>query len=203
VPVGNLAFMPGKLVHTNEILVMLGDNWFVDRSAVQAAEIVDRRMDLVEENLTKLTAQQEELRSKSGIAPGLLGGQEYNEEGLPIVEITEPYFSDDENEDDKKQSAPAILPFSQKTPEEQAADRAILDRIADLEREDEERERRREAGEVVTSDEDTDSDDDIDINYDDEEDDASEDEFRPKGLDTDEEYEEEVWEPSGDESDMD
>lgn len=24
---------------------MLGDNWFVDRSAVQAAEIVDRRME--------------------------------------------------------------------------------------------------------------------------------------------------------------
>ncbi|KAF9898949.1 uri1, prefoldin-like chaperone, partial [Lobosporangium transversale] len=45
VPIGNLAFMPGKLVHTNEILVMLGDNWFVDRSAVQAAEIVDRRIE--------------------------------------------------------------------------------------------------------------------------------------------------------------
>jgi prefoldin subunit 5 len=37
--------MPGKIVHTNEVLVMLGDNWFVDRSAVQAAEIVDRRME--------------------------------------------------------------------------------------------------------------------------------------------------------------
>jgi len=37
--------MPGKLVHTNEVLVMLGDNWFVDRSAVQAAEIVARRME--------------------------------------------------------------------------------------------------------------------------------------------------------------
>jgi len=37
--------MPGKLIHTNEVLVMLGDNWFVDRSAVQAAAIVDRRME--------------------------------------------------------------------------------------------------------------------------------------------------------------
>ena len=44
-PIGNLAFMPGKIIHTNEVLVMLGDNWFVDRSAVQAAEIVDRRME--------------------------------------------------------------------------------------------------------------------------------------------------------------
>jgi len=39
-----MAFMPGKLVHTNEILVLLGDNWFVERSAKQAAGIVTRRL---------------------------------------------------------------------------------------------------------------------------------------------------------------
>ncbi|KAF9438495.1 uri1, prefoldin-like chaperone [Entomortierella beljakovae] len=193
VPIGNLAFMPGKLIHTNEVLVMLGDNWFVDRSAVQAAEIVDRRMELVQENIIKLQAQQEQIQTKREMAPGILGGQEYNEEGLPIVEITEPYFSDEEETDEKSKQS-AILPFSQKTPKEQAEDRAILDRIAELEREDEERERRREAGEIVTSDEDTDSDDEP-VNYDDEE---SEDDFRPGPLDSDEEYEEEVWEHSDD-----
>ncbi|KAF9949326.1 uri1, prefoldin-like chaperone [Mortierella alpina] len=200
VPIGNLAFMPGKLVHTNEVLVMLGDNWFVDRSAVQAAEIVDRRMELVQENITKLKAQEDEIRNKSGMAPGLLGGQEYNEEGLPIVEITEPYYSEDEEDKDVKTTQPGLLPFSQKTPKEQAEDRAILDRIAELEREDEERERRREAGEIVTSDEETESDEDEDADYDDGE---SEDEFRPKALDSDEEYEEEVWEHSGNEDDED
>ncbi|KAF9909486.1 uri1, prefoldin-like chaperone [Linnemannia zychae] len=245
VPIGNLAFMPGKIVHTNEVLVMLGDNWFVDRSAVQAAEIVDRRMELVQENIEKLKAQEDEIRNKSGMAPGLLGGQEYNEEGLPIVEITEEYFSDDEEEKAAKakkiknlpgtQKTPeerardkamldriaemerdeeeeeheveskivteansaSLLPGSQKTLEEQARDRAILDRIAELEREDEERERRREAGEDVTSDEETESDE-----YEEPEDDGeSEDEFRPKALDSDEEYEEEVWEHSGNEQD--
>ncbi|KAF9938003.1 uri1, prefoldin-like chaperone [Mortierella alpina] len=200
VPIGNLAFMPGKLVHTNEVLVMLGDNWFVDRSAVQAAEIVDRRMEFVQENITKLKAQEDEVRNKSGMAPGLLGGQEYNEEGLPIVEITEPYYSEDEDDKDVKITQPGLLPFSQKTPKEQAEDRAILDRIAELEREDEERERRREAGEIVTSDEETESDEEEDVDYDDGE---SEDEFRPKALDSDEEYEEEVWEHSGNEGDED
>lgn len=34
--------MPGKLVHTSEILVLLGDNWFVERSAKQATEIIGR-----------------------------------------------------------------------------------------------------------------------------------------------------------------
>ncbi|KAG0054207.1 uri1, prefoldin-like chaperone [Gryganskiella cystojenkinii] len=199
VPIGNLAFMPGKLVHTNEVLVMLGDNWFVDRSAVQAAEIVDRRMELVQENIIKLKAQEDEIRSKSGLAPGLLGGQEYNEEGLPIVEITEPYYSDDEDSGKKKDTQPSLLPFSQKTAEEQAEDRKILDRLAQLEREDEEREqereRRRAAGEIVSSDEDTESEEEEE--YDDGE---SEDEHRPKALDSDEEYEEEVYEHSGNES---
>jgi hypothetical protein len=36
VPFTKKAFMPGRLVHTNEILVLLGDNWFVERSAKQA-----------------------------------------------------------------------------------------------------------------------------------------------------------------------
>ncbi|KAG0317002.1 uri1, prefoldin-like chaperone [Dissophora globulifera] len=245
VPIGSMAFMPGKLIHTNEVMVMLGDNWFVDRSAAQAAEMVDRRMEFVQENITKLQEQEDQIRAKSGMAPGLLGGQEYNEEGLPIVEITEPYYSDDELYPDtpatttpaipktpvvpvtlasatksslKQQQvnketkpvqstpAPGLLPFSQKSPQEQAEDRAILDRIAEMEREDEERERRREAGEIVTSDEDSDdNDDDNDgfIRYPEDEEDNSEDDFRPKALDSDEEYEEEVWEHSADEEDED
>lgn len=44
VPVGKKAFFPGELVHTNELMVLLGDNYFAERSAVQAAEIVDRRV---------------------------------------------------------------------------------------------------------------------------------------------------------------
>ena len=43
VPIGSVAFMPGKLVHTNEITVLLGDNWFAERSASQALKIVERR----------------------------------------------------------------------------------------------------------------------------------------------------------------
>lgn len=45
VPFGELAFMPGKIYHTNDILVLLGDNWFVERSAKQASEIAGRRME--------------------------------------------------------------------------------------------------------------------------------------------------------------
>lgn len=44
VPFGPLAFMPGKLVHTNEVTVLLGDNWFAKCSAKQAQKFVDHRM---------------------------------------------------------------------------------------------------------------------------------------------------------------
>ena len=36
--------MPGQMVHTNEVMVLLGDNWFAERSAKQAAEIAGRRI---------------------------------------------------------------------------------------------------------------------------------------------------------------
>jgi len=32
VPISKVAFIPGKLVHTNELLILLGDNWFAERS---------------------------------------------------------------------------------------------------------------------------------------------------------------------------
>ncbi|KAF1387102.1 hypothetical protein PFLUV_G00101780 [Perca fluviatilis] len=44
VPFGPLAFMPGKLVHTNEVTALLGDNWFAKCSAKQAQKVVDHRM---------------------------------------------------------------------------------------------------------------------------------------------------------------
>ncbi|KAM3870074.1 unconventional prefoldin RPB5 interactor 1 [Diretmus argenteus] len=54
VPFGPLAFMPGKLVHTNEVTVLLGDNWFAKCSAKQAQKIVDHRMEYVKSELDGL-----------------------------------------------------------------------------------------------------------------------------------------------------
>ncbi|CAG0895548.1 unnamed protein product [Darwinula stevensoni] len=54
VPLGKKAFMPGRLIHTNEILVLLGDNWFATRSAQQAVEIVSRRIKMCDDMLEKL-----------------------------------------------------------------------------------------------------------------------------------------------------
>lgn len=44
VPIGKKALMKGTLIHTNEILVCLGDNWFAKQSAKEAAELCQRRI---------------------------------------------------------------------------------------------------------------------------------------------------------------
>jgi unconventional prefoldin RPB5 interactor 1 len=63
VPQGKVAYFPGELIHTNEILVLLGDNWFVERSGKQSAEIVQRRIKVIEEQLEQLKKEQENLKS--------------------------------------------------------------------------------------------------------------------------------------------
>uniref|UniRef100_A0A8C1L7J2 Protein phosphatase 1 regulatory subunit 19 n=1 Tax=Cyprinus carpio TaxID=7962 RepID=A0A8C1L7J2_CYPCA len=54
VPFGPLAFMPGKLVHTNELTVLLGDNWFAKCSAKQANTLVEHRKKHVKNALDDL-----------------------------------------------------------------------------------------------------------------------------------------------------
>ena len=54
VPLGSKAYMEGTLIHTNEIMVLLGDNWFAERSTSQASEICDRRISRCDEMMSKL-----------------------------------------------------------------------------------------------------------------------------------------------------
>ncbi|XP_069112028.1 unconventional prefoldin RPB5 interactor-like [Argopecten irradians] len=89
VPFGSLAFMPGKLVHTNEVLVLLGDNWFAERSAKQAAAIVDRRLKDVEKQIEGLNEQKKILSPRLDFTSDL--AQEHG-----VVDITEEY--DEEKE---------------------------------------------------------------------------------------------------------
>lgn len=44
IPLGKLAFMKGKLIHTNEVLACLGDGYFAKYSASQAIELCNRKI---------------------------------------------------------------------------------------------------------------------------------------------------------------
>ncbi|XP_051917700.1 unconventional prefoldin RPB5 interactor 1 isoform X1 [Hippocampus zosterae] len=67
VPFGPMAFMPGKLVHSNEVTVLLGDNWFAKCSAKQAEKIVDHRMKYVKNELCGLSKTMTNFETRVGM----------------------------------------------------------------------------------------------------------------------------------------
>ncbi|XP_062246125.1 unconventional prefoldin RPB5 interactor 1 [Platichthys flesus] len=71
VPFGPLAFMPGKLVHTNELTVLLGDNWFAKCSAKQAQKIVDHRTKHVKSELDVLSKTMKNFEARVGFVKDL------------------------------------------------------------------------------------------------------------------------------------
>lgn len=71
VPFGPLAFMPGKLVHTNEVTVLLGDNWFAKCSAKQAQKIVQHRMKYVKSELDDLSKTMKNFEARVGFVKNL------------------------------------------------------------------------------------------------------------------------------------
>ncbi|XP_073234238.1 uncharacterized protein [Porites lutea] len=86
VPIGSMAFMPGKLVHTNEITVLLGDNWFAERSASQAVEIVARRKKYLETNIAGLNADIESFDARIKFASDIQSTAEGNSDVKEIKE---------------------------------------------------------------------------------------------------------------------
>lgn len=79
----SLAFMDGHIIHTNELTVLLGDNYFALRSAKQANEIIDRRLDNIKENLSKTQ------EAKRKTEDWFNASQKHKQETEEFVEIIE------------------------------------------------------------------------------------------------------------------
>ena len=88
VPFGKLAFLPGRIVHSNEILVLLGENYFVERSAKQSLEIVERRLKNISENLDKHQKERQVFDEQKKYTRDFLGDRtkffEIKEEDEPV-----------------------------------------------------------------------------------------------------------------------
>ncbi|GAB5366957.1 hypothetical protein AAMO2058_001188600 [Amorphochlora amoebiformis] len=110
VPFGKRAFFPGYLQHTNEILVLLGANYYVQRSATQACEIIGRRLKANSTELERLRLAREEIQKKKVLSDQLLNAQGKNKEfkmgvvdiGGGVMEIREPYEEAEKKEFDEK-----------------------------------------------------------------------------------------------------
>ena len=89
IPLGPHALVRGELIHTNEILVFLGDNYFVERTAKQAEAIASRRIAKAQQNISELNEERNLLKSKLNMMTSLTHHQIYGGEA-EIVEIREP-----------------------------------------------------------------------------------------------------------------
>ncbi|XP_033228635.1 unconventional prefoldin RPB5 interactor-like protein isoform X2 [Belonocnema kinseyi] len=67
VPIGKHALMEGKLKHTSEILVCLGEGYFINYTAGQAIELCNRRMKHVETILTYLKEERSLFESRQNL----------------------------------------------------------------------------------------------------------------------------------------
>ncbi len=71
VPLNSVAFMPGRLEHTNEVTVLLGDNYFAERSASQAQDVLTRRIGAVDKLIEEQEAQVDAILDKKFTAERL------------------------------------------------------------------------------------------------------------------------------------
>ncbi|XP_048327487.2 uncharacterized protein LOC107407938 isoform X4 [Ziziphus jujuba] len=65
VPFGKAAFFPGRLKHTNEFLVLLGDGYYAERTSIQTMEILKRRGKTLQSQVDSLNAMVEDLKAEA------------------------------------------------------------------------------------------------------------------------------------------
>ncbi|KAL4488328.1 hypothetical protein ABPG72_019178 [Tetrahymena utriculariae] len=77
----SVCFVPAKIYHTNEIMVHLGNDYFVERTSFQARDIAERRIKVYQKNLDELKDQKKK------------------QDKIRIVEIKEPVQQVQETKD--------------------------------------------------------------------------------------------------------
>lgn len=78
-----LAFFPGYIHHTNELMMLIGENYFVEKSNKEAFEFIDRRIKLCNSKLEMLKNQ------KTMLENWLQATESVRNESEQLVDITE------------------------------------------------------------------------------------------------------------------
>ncbi|KAG2397178.1 uncharacterized protein HKW66_Vig0145860 [Vigna angularis] len=90
VPFGKAAFFPGRLIHTNEFLVLLGEGYYAERTSKQTVEILQRRGKSMDSQVDSLEANIKDLEAEASFFNATASQVA---EGL--VEIREDYVEED------------------------------------------------------------------------------------------------------------
>ncbi|CAJ2642272.1 unnamed protein product [Trifolium pratense] len=97
VPFGKAAFFPGRLIHTNEFKVLLGEGYYADRTSKQTVEILQRRGKSLDSQIESQQAMINNLASFINVTDSEVAGG--------LVEIREEYV-EDEDKSDEEESEP-------------------------------------------------------------------------------------------------
>ncbi|MED6196848.1 hypothetical protein PIB30_051128 [Stylosanthes scabra] len=97
VPFGKAAFFPGRLIHTNEFLVLLGEGYYAERTSKQTAEILGRRGKALDSQVDSLEAMIKDLQAEANFF-----SQTITEAAEGLVEIREDYIEKDSHKEEIK-----------------------------------------------------------------------------------------------------
>ncbi|EEF44407.1 conserved hypothetical protein [Ricinus communis] len=106
VPFGKAAFFPGKLIHTNELVVLLGEGYYAERTAKQTAEILKRRGKVLDSQVESLKANIKDLRAEASFFDSTA-----SETAEGLVEIREDYVEESSSEVQSKIRKPQKQPI--------------------------------------------------------------------------------------------
>ncbi|XP_062207975.1 uncharacterized protein LOC133909525 isoform X2 [Phragmites australis] len=129
VPFGGAAFFPGKLIHTNELLVLLGEGYYAQRSAKQTTEILHRRGLELEAQVEAMKATISDLEAEAKFFESTA-----DEASEGLVEIREEYDEETENNSLKSEASSFAGGMSDKDREHAR----IMARLDELEMEEKE-----------------------------------------------------------------
>ncbi|XP_031742955.1 RNA polymerase II subunit 5-mediating protein homolog isoform X1 [Cucumis sativus] len=138
VPFGKAAFFPGRLIHTNEFLVLLGEGYYAERTSKQTAEILKRRGKALDSQVDSLKAMMDNLKAEASFFDATASEAE---DGL--VEIKEEYVEENFCEQEStsgvnKQDVPSVSGVDKaKIAEIDAEYARMMARFDELEKEEE------------------------------------------------------------------
>ncbi|EPS59879.1 hypothetical protein M569_14925, partial [Genlisea aurea] len=146
VPFGKAAFFPGRLIHTNELMVLLGEGYYAERSAKQTVEILKRRSKVLKSQVQSIHAVMQDLQAEADFFNAMAF-----ESSEGVVEIREEYVEDDEPSSRASATAPVVkftllleATVGRNTPTDDEEYRRIFSELAKLEKEEDEDEEEEE-----------------------------------------------------------
>ncbi|XP_058730402.1 uncharacterized protein LOC131602334 [Vicia villosa] len=128
VPFGKAAFFPGRLIHTNEFMVLLGEGYYADRTSKQTVDILQRRGESLNSQVDSLQAMINNLSSFINVTDSEVA------EGL--VEIREEYVEDDSEDESESDSAIEDVPSSGNDTSKEVDYASFLSLMDELEKEE-------------------------------------------------------------------